>query len=228
MVDNPKEVPGFQGISSAVYVNMGLHTTQIDALTSLQNNVGPIVVDPVGFGASPYRNEIMTTFFKNYNVSAIKGNANEIAGLSGSAGEGKGVDSAASTEGVIGNAKTLSSAHRCVVSISGDTDVIVGSDGQVCKIYGDVPMLTKITGTGCSLGGIVAAYIGSVGLSAGSEDHFMAACSAHALFTAAGVKARDTPGVVGPGSLEAHFRDALYHLSSNPDEVMDYIKVEML
>ena len=166
MIDNPAEVPGFASISSAVYVNAGLHTSQIAALDALKSmNARPrLVLDPVGYGASAYRNAVIQDFLDRFPPSVIKGNSNEICGLVGAEASGQGVDSAAGTANAIEPALALSRRHgQCVVCVSGDHDVIVqardGAADLVCRVVGDTPMMAKVTGTGCALGAVVAAFL---------------------------------------------------------------------
>ena len=99
MIDNPAEVPGFAAISSAVYINAGLHTSQVAALEALKSmSARPkLVLDPVGFGASAYRNQAIQDFLVRSPPNVIKGNSNEICGLVGADASGQGVDSAAGT-----------------------------------------------------------------------------------------------------------------------------------
>ena len=166
MIDNPAEVPGFAAISSAIYVNAGLHTSQVAALDALKSmSARPkLVLDPVGYGASAYRNEAIQDFLTRFPPNVIKGNANEVCGLVGAEASGQGVDSAAGTANAIEPALALSRKHgQCVVCVSGDHDVIVqardGAADLVCRVVGDTPMMAKVTGTGCALGAVVAAFL---------------------------------------------------------------------
>jgi len=82
MVDNPDEVHAFSLISKAVYVNTGLHQSQVAALERIASTPTPVILDPVGFGATSYRNEAISDFLSSVKrLTVIKGNANEICGL---------------------------------------------------------------------------------------------------------------------------------------------------
>eukprot|EP00457_Paulinella_chromatophora_P005932 gb/GEZN01005950.1/.p1 GENE.gb/GEZN01005950.1/~~gb/GEZN01005950.1/.p1 ORF type:complete len:540 (-),score=53.43 gb/GEZN01005950.1/:58-1677(-) len=228
MIDNPDEVPAFASISSAVYVNAGLHSSQISALQALQTmqKRPPMVVDPVGFGASPYRDANIIAFLdaithksQNKQSLVIKGNANEICGLAGVKGEGQGVDSAAATAGSIGPALVLSRRYGCVVSVTGDHDIIVDTrEGQdrVCRVVGDSPLMSKVTGTGCALGGIVAAALATASPKNACGE-FVSVVAAHAMYTlAARMAILATKGQGGPGSLSFALPDALYSIANTP------------
>lgn len=221
MIDNAAEVPLFASSSSAVYVNMGLHYSQIAALNALSPSDPPIVVDPVGFGASSYRDAKIHSFLERCPPAAIKGNANEICGLAGATGgaHGRGVDSSAGTAAVIEPAIALSAKYGCVVSITGDHDVIVkagtarGEQDLVVRVVGDSPMLAAVTGTGCALGGVIAAAVGA-SAAAGSFNFFPAVVAAHAMYTMAGLRA--AARCAGPGSLSIALVDELYAISCGP------------
>eukprot|EP00854_Cymbomonas_tetramitiformis_P002184 gene2184-2890_t len=173
MVDNPTEIPQFGEISSAIYVNTGLHESQAQALLALQDMYSApkqpqaiLVLDPVGYGASAYRNGLIDTFVKVAAPAAIKGNAAEIAGLAGvvthfplltiskalsillsvykEAVGGKGVDAGdAKSVEMVGPAVALAKRCGCVVTVTGEVDVI--TDGtSVALARGSDPMMTKI------------------------------------------------------------------------------------
>ena len=210
MIDNPAEVPAFAAISSVVYVNAGLHASQCGALAALGAMAPPplIVLDPVGYGASEYRNNEIMDFITRANPAAIRANANEICGLAGVEAKGQGVDSEAATEAAIEPALVLARRFSCVVTISGDSDIVVDAAGRAAKVVGDVPMMASFTGAGCALGALVAACV-----STSADDRFAGALGAHALYTAAAVRASARPEVRGPGSLAVALPDELYTLT---------------
>jgi len=200
MIDNPAEVPAFASISSAVYANAGLHTTQtaaLDAIQGMGRERPPLVLDPVGFGASAFRNEAILSFITAAAPDVIKGNSNEICGLAGAQGQGQGVDSAAGTAGAIEPALALSRTHNgCVVCVTGDHDIIAraGADSTadvVVRVVGDAPMMSKVTGTGCALGAIVAAGVAT------ANDPMLGAVAAHTMYVC-----RSPPSQTGGGACE--------------------------
>ncbi|KAK3275713.1 hypothetical protein CYMTET_16172, partial [Cymbomonas tetramitiformis] len=229
MVDNPTEIPQFGEISSAIYVNTGLHESQAQALLALQDMYSApkqpqaiLVLDPVGYGASAYRNGLIDTFVKVAAPAAIKGNAAEIAGLAGvEAVGGKGVDAGdAKSVEMVGPAVALAKRCGCVVTVTGEVDVI--TDGtSVALARGSDPMMTKVTGTGCSLGALVAAT-----MSAWPHDPFVAALTGHAVFKAAGGAAVAVSR--GPGALQGALCDELYTLSNSPADLMPLLQIEQL
>lgn len=232
MIDNPAEVPAFASISSAVYANLGLHSTQsaaLEALAGMGQQRPPLVLDPVGFGASAYRNEAIEHVLDKARPEVIKGNSNEICGLAGAEATGQGVDSAADTANAMEPALALSRKHgRCVVCVSGNHDLVVRAgavafEDVVVRIVGDAPLMAKVTGTGCSLGAVVAAGVASV-----EEDALLGAVAAHAMYTAAALRALEVSRDAGPGSLAAALPDALHAVAQAPEELLALVRVEVL
>ena len=232
MIDNPEEVPAFASISSAVYANLGLHSTQsaaLEALAGMGQQRPPLVLDPVGFGASAYRNEAIEHVLAKARPEVIKGNSNEICGLAGAAATGQGVDSAADTANAMEPALALSRKHgRCVVCVTGNHDLVVRAGAEdledvVVRIVGDAPLMAKVTGTGCSLGAVVAAGVASV-----EEDALLGAVAAHAMYTAAALRALEVSRDAGPGSLAAALPDALHAVAQAPEELLALVRVEVL
>jgi hydroxyethylthiazole kinase len=177
MIDNPDEVGQFAGLADLIggglYLNTGLHATQMGAIGAVgewrkTSPDGVLVVDPVGFGATAYRNDAITKMLSECRPEVIKGNASEIVGLSGVQGDGKGVDAGATRpEQCVDAARSIAAAYASgAISITGPSDAIVegGDSGRVAFVAdGDGGaedkgrMLTLVTGTGCSLGALIAA-----------------------------------------------------------------------
>ena len=136
---------------------------------------------------------------------------------------------------------------------TGDSDIVVSECGtKVAKVIGDNPMLSKVTGTGCALGGLVSAAVGTVCLHNKAADStktavdmsrdalFDAVLAVHYLYTAAGMKAKtrltalthtisSSPSSYGltngPGSQSIAFVDELYYLSNNLGLIADYASI---
>ena len=174
----------------------------------------PWVLDPVAIGMGQMRTELLTTF-KAYKPSIIRGNASEIIALAGLWGlEGgsdtsdvRGVDSTDSVRSAAPAAVAVARWTGGAVAISGEEDLI--TDGrQLVFSQGGSEMMPCITGTGCSLGGVMAVY-------AAVADPFIAAITGSAVYNLAGTRA--AAHAKGTGSFQTDFIDELY--VATPDAI---------
>jgi len=203
MADNPAEVAQMAAIASAVYLNTGLHETQVAsfeaAMAAMAGSGKTVVLDPVGAGATAYRTERINALRRGIAFSAIRGNASEIRALAGEAAGARGVDSADTADAALSAALALAVSDHTVVAVSGERDLI--TDGrQVARIGGGHEWLTRITGSGCALGALTAACIAAT-------DPWIGALVAHAAFALATDRA--LPHSTGPGTLSIALLDAL-------------------
>jgi hydroxyethylthiazole kinase len=156
----------------------------------------PWVLDPVAIGALPLRTSLAAEFVRR-SPAVVRGNASEIAALAGGAG-GRGVDSTAAPDQVAELAAELARTHGTVVAVSGAVDLL--TDGtRTVRIVGGTPLLTRVTGVGCSLGAIIA------GFCAVTPDRLVAAAAATALVCLAGERAvaqHPAPGSFAVGLLD--------------------------
>jgi hydroxyethylthiazole kinase len=163
----------------------------------------PIVVDPVGAGATPYRTQTVLDLFAAVRPTIIRGNASEILAVYGAEGRTRGVDSAAASQDAVQAARALHERFGAVVCVSGATDFIVGRQGVV-RVDNGHPMMTKVTGLGCTATALCGAF------AAVTPDPQLATAQAAVVMGLAGeLAAERSPG---PGSLQVHFLDALYQL----------------
>jgi hydroxyethylthiazole kinase len=166
------------------------------------NELGiPIVLDPVGAGATKYRTETTRTLMDQLDIAVIKGNAGEIGVLAGTGGIVRGVDSGGVTGDPVTITRELARSSGSVVIMSGETDIV--SDGKDTYLVGNGhPMMGRISGTGCMATSIVASF------AAVSKDMLVASVAALASFGIAGENA----------SLQAHspfsFKVALFDETS--------------
>lgn len=159
----------------------------------------PWVLDPVavGAGAGQY-DEIMRELLA-LKPSIVRGNASEVTALAGGAGGGSGVDSTLDSSEVVGFIQETALKLGAVVAVSGPTDYI--SDGSsTVAVPGGSPFMPRVTGTGCSLGGVCAAYLAVA-------DPFRAAVTAHVVYAQAGAEAGRRSS--GTGSFAVAFVDGL-------------------
>jgi hydroxyethylthiazole kinase len=212
MVIASEEASIFAGIASALLINVGTITAeearvQLAAAASARAAGRPWVLDPVAVGALAFRTRIATELL-DHRPAVIRGNASEILALSGTGAGGKGVDSTAGSLEALPGARALSERTGAVVAVSGAVDFV--TDGrEVVEVPGGNVIATRVTGTGCALGAVIAAFL-SV-----SPSPLRAAVAASALFKVAAERAgRDARG---PGSFAAAFLDQLSRVGIDSD-----------
>ena len=213
MTDIPGEAGQFARGASAVLINLGTpHEEQrramLEAAAAAHDAGTPWVLDPVAVGSLPVRTALAAELLV-FRPTAIRGNPSEIIALAGLGSGGRGVDATEEAESALPAALLLAEKHGSVVAVSGPTDLI--TDGvQTLRISNGDPLLTRITGGGCALGAVTAAFL------AAAEDkddgRLAAVAAATAVYTVAAEPA--ARAAAGPGSFAAGFLDALSALGS--------------
>ncbi|TGK02118.1 hydroxyethylthiazole kinase [Leptospira selangorensis] len=209
MVIAEEEVSDFAAIAGGVLINVGtinsFDAKAIKAAAIAAQKAGtPWVLDPVAVGALRYRTEIAKDLLQ-YKPTVIRGNASEILALAGAVGGGKGVDSTAASSDAVPLAKELAISTGAIVAISGEVDYI--TDGkETIAVPGGHILMTKVTGVGCSLGALIASFLGV------QKDSLRAAVSASAVFAIAGSRAAERSS--GTGSFAVAFLDELSTISA--------------
>lgn len=211
MITAPEEAGCFAAIASALSVNVGtLTSTQaatIRIAVDAANQSGtPWVLDPVAVGVLPYRTDLCRELLQK-QPAAIRGNASEIMALAGLSASGKGVDSANQSEQAIDAAITLAKTSGAIVAVTGEIDYITDGENTV-SVKAGAPMMTRVTGTGCALSSVVAAFVAA----AEPERRLEAVASACAVMAIAGQRA--AAKAKGPGSFVPLFLDNLYLLDA--------------
>ena len=213
MVDITGEAGTFAAAASGLLINLGTpqpeqRAAAREAAAAAGEAGTPWVLDPVAVGSLVHRTALARDLV-SMEPAVVRGNASEIMALAGTGGGGRGPETA------LGAARAMSERHGFVAAVSGPVDAIV--DGQrMARITGGSPMLTRVTGGGCALGALIAAFI-----AAGREqdvDARAATVALHALYSAAAqpAAARST----GPGSFRPAFLDALYDLGAEDLEAV--------
>lgn len=204
MVDGDEEAGPFAGVASGVLVNLGTpYREQREAMphaVAQANEQGtPWVLDPVAIGALPLRTRLAFELVA-LGPTVVRGNPSEIIALAGLGGGGRGVDSLSGPESAVEAAHLLASTHGCVVAISGPVDIL--TDGtRTVRLNNGHELLTLVTGGGCALGAVMAAFVGL------DKDPFLAVCAAVSTYTIAAEIAAARAN--GPGSFAVEFLDAL-------------------
>lgn len=163
MSDEVEEARELVNIADALLLNIGtVHTATAKAMLvagKAANEKGiPVILDPVGVGASSYRQQVVTEILEQVNVQCIRCNVGELAALAGVHWESRGVDSGDGEIDVIEVAKLIANAYNTIVFVTGRTDVVTNGQ-EVMEIAGGDQRITEVTATGCLLSAICAAAL---------------------------------------------------------------------
>lgn len=215
------EVEEIIKIAHCLVLNIGtLSPPWIQAMLSALKSANvkgiPVVLDPVGAGASSYRTETAHFLLNQGKITAIRGNASEIAALCGNTSSTKGVDSLLNTADCQIQAKQLASNNNCIVWMSGQTDVVTDGTASIL-IHNGHPLMSKVTGMGCTATAITGAFL------AVNKNKLLACSHAAILMGVVGEIAAEQCS--GPGSFKIAFLDALYSLSFNEIEARTRVNV---
>ncbi len=222
MAHAPEEVAEMTSIAQALVLNLGtLSVPWIASMvkagrTAVRTGI-PIVLDPVGSGATQFRTRTAQQLIQQAPPSIIRGNASEIRSLVLDEKGTKGVDSRHTPEETVGAARALSERGACVVSVSGAVDLIIEKEVTIKIMNGD-PIMPLITGMGCVASAITAAF------AAVNPSRLHAAANAMALMGIAGEIAAERSA--GPASFQLAFIDAIYNLSKSDIETR--LRMEVL
>jgi hydroxyethylthiazole kinase len=215
-----EEVRDMVSLAGALVINLGtlspswVEAAFIAAEAAAARGI-PVIIDPVGAGATPYRTKTFRDLISAYPPTVIRGNASEIMALSTEAAKTKGVESTDASHQALDAAFLLTGEFGSVICISGETDYVV-SDTSVVKIRNGHPMMPRVTGLGCTASALCGAF------AAVQPSAARAVAEAMAVMGIAGeLAAADTPG---PGTLQFRFIDALYQL--NESDIIRFLKVE--
>jgi hydroxyethylthiazole kinase len=220
MAHAEEEVEEMVGIASALVINIGTLSerwisSMFKAARQARKKGIPVILDPVGAGATVYRTKTARELIDSEPPAIIRGNASEIMALCDDKSNTKGVDSAASSEAAIDTARRLSETKNCVVCVSGPTDYIIDKE-KIMKIKNGHALMSRVTGLGCTASALCGAFAAVV------KQPFIATAEAMALMGIAGEMAAGVAD--GPGSLQVHFLDYLYRLSE--DDIRRRLNVE--
>nr|WP_142245857.1 hydroxyethylthiazole kinase [Rossellomorea marisflavi] len=217
-----EEVEEMAGIADALLLNIG--TLSSDVVRSMilagkaANRKGiPVVLDPVGAGATTFRTEMTALILKEVDVSIIRGNAGEIASVLGEHWTMRGVDSGDGDGDRTALAVKASREFACIVILTGKVDVV--TDGTtVYRIRNGHPIMTQVTGTGCLLSSVTAAF------AAVGHEPLQSAVAAVASYGVAAEKAERHSN--GPGSFCSAFLDELSRLQPDDEKAFNVEKGE--
>jgi len=179
------------------------------------NTLGrPVVFDPVGVGASRFRDEAAERILSDLHIAIIRGNRAEIGILAGRGGELRGVDTAIAPPDLSVAAEILSLRTGAVVAVTGPQDLVVSSEKRILVENGH-PMMSQVTGMGCMVTAMIGAF------AAVETDLLTATGGAIAFFGLAGERAGLR--AEGPGTFKMALLDAIYSLT--PAEFQSGVKL---
>ena len=209
-----EEVEELAAVARALVLNIGtLSRHWIDAMLlagTAANAAGvPIVLDPVGVGATTLRTETAKRILADVDVAIVRGNAAEVAALAGLQAEIRGVEAIGAEADAPTIARTAASGLGVVASVTGPVDHVSDGTRTLAVANGD-PLLATITGSGCMATAVTGCF-------AAVRGDALADAAAFAL-AAFGVAAEDAArGADGPGTFHARLYDTLYALT--PDSL---------
>ncbi len=170
MSDEPKDVEDITAICGGLNINIGtLNQQTIEGMYAAGRKANelchPILLDPVGAGASALRTDTAVRLMEELKLTAIRGNISEIKTLALGSGTTKGVDADVADavteeklDGAVAFAKEFAKKSGCIAAITGAIDLL--SDGETCYVIRNGrPEMGKITGTGCQLSGMMTAFV---------------------------------------------------------------------
>ncbi|HTX43833.1 MAG TPA: hydroxyethylthiazole kinase [Methanocella sp.] len=203
------EVAEMAAMAGALVLNIGtLDEAQVGSMLlagARANSLGiPVILDPVGAGATGLRTESARRLLRDLDIAVLKGNAAEIATLAGAEGSIKGVDSYGIKGEPLDIARALAKKMNRVVAISGATDIV--TDGKRTMLVDNGhPLMGRVSGTGCMAASMAGAF------AAVAKDHVAASAAAFAAFGLAGEKA--ARHCEGPASFKVALLDEVYNLT---------------
>ncbi|GLI45489.1 hydroxyethylthiazole kinase [Methanoculleus bourgensis] len=220
MAEAPEEVAEMVSAAGALVLNIGtLSQGQVDAMLIAgrrANVLGiPVILDPVGAGATRFRTETAWRLLDSLDVAVLKGNTGEIGVLAGTGGSVRGVDSGGIAGDPVETVRECVRATGTVVAMTGDVDVIADKR-RVFQVRNGNPMMDHLSGTGCMAASVTASF------AAIADDYAVSSAAALAAFGLAGERA--AAGARGPYSFRTALFDELSVLT--PGDLAEHARLE--
>ncbi|WIJ46601.1 hydroxyethylthiazole kinase [Curtobacterium citreum] len=216
MVDVTTEAGPFARVADALLVNTGTphaepRAASVEAATAAVEAGTPWVLDPVAVGSLPVRTALARELLA-LRPTVLRGNASEVLAVLGASAGGRGVDSTVGPDDARAAAVGASDGRIVgALAVSGAVDLVVAPGSGVVRVANGTELLTRITGGGCALGAVVAAFT-----AVAPDDPGAAAVAATAVHTIAAELAAADAG--GPGTFQPLFLDRLASLT--PEDVV--------
>lgn len=218
MTDDINEAEDITSICSSLNINIGTMGAAIPAMfkaAKKSNQLGhPVVLDPVGAGASPLRTNTVHDLLDEIQFTVIRGNISEIKAIAGGSRSTKGVDANADDEITADNLdsaaayiKEFAKKTNSVIAVTGAIDIVADSQTAYCIFNGN-PIMSAVTGTGCQLSAMTAAFVGA------NPDKPLeaAAASVIAMGLCGEIAAKRMTALDGNSSYRNYIIDAVYNL----------------
>ncbi|MCB4792272.1 MAG: hydroxyethylthiazole kinase [Elusimicrobia bacterium] len=221
MAHAKEEVEEMAGIASSLVLNIGTLTVEfIDSMkiaAKAANKKGiPVILDVCGAGATALRDNKVFELLGQVKIDIIKGNASEIARVSGQDIKTKGVDSTEVNKDLVDIAKDLSKKRKCTVVITGKEDIV--TDGaKTYFVKNGHSIMANIVGTGCMAASVIGTF------AAVEKDLALAAASGLCCFEIAAELAQKVS--YGPGTFKEKLYDEIYKLDKDTIEKMQKVSV---
>lgn len=220
MADDPEDAVEITAICGGLNINIGtLNQRTIPAMLAAGKKSAelhhPVILDPVGAGASTLRTRTVETLMEEIPFTVIRGNMSEIKTLAGGKGTTRGVDvdvadrvSEENLDQAVTFAKNFTRETGAVIAITGAIDIVADQDRAFC-IYNGRPEMSAITGTGCQLSALTAAFVTA------NPDHPLeaAAAAVSAMGLCGEIAWQRMSAVDGNSSYRNYIIDAMYNLS---------------
>ncbi|HWI47451.1 MAG TPA: hydroxyethylthiazole kinase [Rummeliibacillus sp.] len=163
MADEVLEVEAMVSNAAALLINIGTingRTKEAMILAGRKANEKeiPVVLDPVGVGATVFRKQTVQELLQTVKFDLIRCNAGELATIAGEAWQAKGVDSGEGEINVEQVAKQVARQYHCLVIVTGPSDILTNGE-QTFSIAGGNELMTQVTGTGCLLSAVCSAAL---------------------------------------------------------------------
>lgn len=219
MADEKDEVADITAICAGLNINMGtISKLKIESMLIAGKKANelhhPIVLDPVGVGISKLRRDTAMQFLQEIQFTVIRGNVSEIKKLALGIGTEKGVDAAdciteENMDEIVAFAKVFAKETGAIVVLTGAVDIVADGQKAYCIRNGH-PMMSSITGTGCQLSAMIAAYI-----SANPENLFIAVVAAVSAMGYAGeIAYARLSELDGNATYRTYIIDAIYNMTT--------------
>lgn len=211
MAEGIEEVAEMAALADCTVLNIGTLdqgtvSSIIEAGKSANKKNIPVVLDPVGVGASEFRKQSVTTILKEIKVTAIRCNLGELAALGNVEWQSRGADAGEGQIDVQLIAKEVANRNSCIVAVTGVKDTV--TDGQTTiQIEGGHDFMPLITGSGCLLSAVTGAF-----LAVSEGQHLQATASALSFYKQVGEKAAQT--AIAPGTFAVELINSLYSIIS--------------
>ncbi|WP_224270833.1 hydroxyethylthiazole kinase [Haloprofundus salinisoli] len=217
MSDDTREVADMVAIADGCLLNMGTvsergETAMLTAGRAANDEDVPVVVDPVGVGATPTRSAVADRLVTELDVTVVNGNHAEITALAGEDAEVRGVESVGEYADIAETAIACARRTEAVVVASGERDVVADAERAYEVEVGD-PMMGTVVGTGCMLGATLAVFAAAI------ADPLRAALAGTAAYGLAGERAAagEYGEYEGPASYKIAFLDSVAGMADDAE-----------